>query len=191
MAAYRLKVYKGNVDYEGAFLFSGAPVSSRTHYWGMTNEIQGIYRTADRGFEFVGGLGWDSWERDLAPQQKEDYDIYYLRLGVNINSRTKQGFFGGGGAKFPIYTTEDAHLQSIGADQNPRLHPGRDLSLYGELGYRINPKWDLIGYYDGFRFRESNRVSVTARALAPGATFTVFQPQSRMDIVGVKIQYTF
>ena len=191
LAAYRLKVYKGNVDYEGAFLFTGTPVSSRTHYFGYTNEIQGIYRTADRSFEFVSGLGWDSWQRNLSPQQEEDYDIYYVRLGININTRTKQGFFGGGGAKFPIYTTEDAHLQSIGADQNPRLHPGRDLSLYGELGYRINPKWDLIGYYDSFRFRQSNVVTVSANAIAPGASFIVFQPQSRMDIVGLKIQYTF
>ena len=191
LAAYRLKFYKGNVDYDGAFLLTGAPVSGSTHYWGYTNEIQAIYRTLNNPLEFVGGLGWDSWQRHLSPQQEEDYDVYYVRLGVNINTRIKRGFFGNAGIKYPIYVTEDAHLRGIGIDQNPRLHPRRDVSATGELGYRFNTNWDLIGYYDGWRFSQSNTVTVTSNAALPGTSINVFQPKSKQDLVGVKLQYNF
>lgn len=185
--AYRFKYYKGDVDYTGAFLFTGAPISGTTKYWGMAHELQLIYRTPDPTVEYVFGLGWDSWERNLSPFQREDYDVYFLRIGANINARTKQGVYGGGGLKYPLRTREDAHLTSIGFDQNPELRPGNDLSLYGELAYRFNQNWDLVGYYDSFRFRQSNSPTVTGG----GLTFNVFQPKSNMDVVGLKLQYTF
>ena len=170
LAAYHLKFYTGNVDYDGANLLTGVPVNGSTHCWGYTNEIQAIYRT---------------------PKQDEDYDVYYLRVGVNVNTRTKRGFFGTAGIKYPIHVNENANLMEIGFDQNPRLHPKGEVAGSAELGYRFNANWDLIGYYDGWRFGQSNTAVVTANASFPGQSINVFQPQSKMDIYGVKLQYNF
>jgi len=191
LASYHLKFYTGNVDYDGANLLTGVPVNGSTHYWGYTNEIQAIYRTPNNPLEFVGGFGWDSWQRHLSPQQDEDYDVYYLRVGVNVNTRTKRGFFGTAGIKYPIHVNENANLMEIGFDQNPRLHPKGEVAGSAELGYRFNANWDLIGYYDGWRFGQSNTAVVTANASFPGQSINVFQPQSKMDIYGVKLQYNF
>jgi len=191
LAAYRGKLYTGRVDYSGALLLTGAPVSGRTDYNGITNEIQAIYRAAGSTVDFVGGLGWDYWQRNLSASQKEDFNIVFLRLGADLNTRTKVGFYGGAGVKYPVYTRENAHLTDIGFDQNPDLKPGKDVSLYAQLGYRLNNRWDLIGYYDSYRFSQSDSVRVTAIRFFPGTNFSLIQPRSSMDAFGVKLQYTF
>ena len=186
-AGYNLKLYVGNVDYEGAFLGSLAPLSNETHYQGLTNEAQLIYRTARSPVDFTTALGWDHWNRKLSAIQKESYDVLYWRLGAALNATAKDGVLASLGAKFPLWIRENAHLTDLGFSQNPRLHPGRDFSLYGTLGYRFNPGWDLIGYYDSYRFKQSGTEFVTQGA----ALFGVFQPRSRMDIFGVKLQHNF
>jgi hypothetical protein len=63
--------------------------------------------------------------------------------------------------------------------------------VYAQLGYRFNRNWDLVGYYDGYRFGQSNFVTTTANTTFPRATFSVFQPKSSMDVFGLKVKYTF
>lgn len=189
--AYRGQFRRGTVTYEGAFLFSGQPTTARTRYTGLVNELQGIYRfPASAGFEALGGLGFDYWERNILPDQKEDYAVVFARLGINIDPRAARGFFGGAGLKLPFYVSENAHLDEIGFDQNESLHPKGELSAYAQAGYRFGQGWSLIGYYDGYRFGESKTVTATSSAF-PGTKFLIFQPASKVDSFGLKLQYEF
>jgi hypothetical protein len=194
LLGWRGKLYWGSVDYNGALLFSGAPATGTTDYAGASNELQVIYRPYGGNLDkidFVGSLGLDAWERNLSAQQKEEYRVAFARLGIEYNDRTSQGWFGGGGIKKPIYAREDAHLTDIGFDQNPLLRPGKDPSLYGQVGYRFNAQWSLVGYYDSYRFGRSSAETVTARRSFPGRTFSVFQPESKMDLLGLRLQFSF
>jgi len=185
-AEYNLKFYQGNVDYTGSTLFPPIiPISNESKYRGLQNEIRAVYRFPDSAFDAVLAGGWDRWERKLkGTGQQEDYDVVYVRLGAAFNSTVNQGIIGSIGAKYPVYTRENAHFETIGGLNNPRLKPGKDVSMYGTLGYRFNPRWDVIGYYDGYRFKESNVVSVV-----PFGGF--IQPESKMDLFGVKVQHNF
>ena len=189
--AYHGEFRRGTVNYEGAFLLSGQPTTARTRYTGLLNELQGIYRFPDsHGVELLGGLGFDYWERNILPDQIEDYSVVFARFGLNLDPRSSTGFFGGFGVKLPLYVGENAHLDEIGFDQNETLHPKGNLSAYAQLGYRIQRRWSVIGYYDGYRFGESKPVTATSAAF-PGTQFMIFQPASKIDSFGVKLQYEF
>lgn len=189
--AYRGLFRYGTVDYNGAFLFTGAPTTAQTRYWDVVNEAQAIYRFGQPlGVELVTGVGLDYWRRKILPDQREDYSVGFMRLGINLDPRRPTGFFGGGGLKYPFYVSENAHLTDLGFDQNPHLEPKGELSAYGQLGYRFTPRWSLIGYYDSLRLGESQTVRVTA-ADSPGTTFFLFQPASTITAYGLRLQYSF
>lgn len=194
---YRGRLYFGSVDYQGSFLGTDIPLSGTTEYTGLSNEAQLIYRLpgSASGTEFVSGLIWDYWNRQLSADQHEQYWIASLRLGVQFDQRAARGFFGGGGLKYPFWTREDAHLRDIGFSANPRLEPKGAVSLYAEAGYRFNPAWSLIGYYDSYRFRESAPTAVLVNPSVPGcgapAGCTLVQPASRLDSFGLRLRYSF
>lgn len=183
---YNLKLYTGNVDYTGALLATGTPISGETHYRGLQNELRTIYRTAG-GVDFMLAAGWDHWKRELSAAQAETYDVLYARLGAGFGAMAKQGMFGSAGVKHPFYVRENANFTALGFSSNPRLRPRGNFSFYGTLGYRIN-SWDIMGYYDSYRFKQSNTVAVTD---GTGTTFVAFQPKSRQDVVGMKVQHNF
>jgi len=116
--------------------------------------------------------------------------VVFARLGFNIDPRAARGFFGGAGVKIPFYVSENAHLDELGFDQNERLNPKGELSVYAQAGYRFAARWSLIGYYDGYRFGESKTVTTTSSAF-PGTQFLLFQPASKVDSFGLKLQYEF
>ena len=187
-AGYDLKAYRGDVDYTGATLFGGIPVSDETRYRGWSHELLGIWRPAGGAFDVVLAGGVDSWERRIpATAQQEDWLTIYVKLGMAYNALARQGVVGTLGVKYPAWTRENAHFETVGGLNNPKLRPGKEPSLYGSLGYRFNPKWDVIAYYDSFRFKASNTVAVAL----PAATGFFFQPESKMDIFGVKVQHNF
>ena len=191
--AYRGEFRRGEVQYDGALLFDpSTPVSATTRYTGLVNELQAIYRWPHAyGPEVVAGLGYDYWERNILPDQREDYSVVFLRLGVNLDSRQNRRWFGGGGLKLPIYVSENAHFDEIGFDQNPKLEPEGRPSFYGQVGYRFAPNWSVIGYYDSYRFAESKAVSVTSSSTFPGSTFLFVQPASSVNTYGVKVRFSF
>ena len=186
-AGYDLKAYRGDVDYTGALLFTGTPFSGETRYRGWSHELQAIWRAAGSALDVVLAGGVDSWERRLNVGQQEDWLTIYVKLGMAYNAVARQGVTGSLGIKYPAWTRENAHLETVGALNNPKLRPGKEPSLYGTLGYRFNPKWDVTAYYDSFRFKQSNSVAV----VTPTAAGTAFQPESRMDVFGLKVQHNF
>jgi hypothetical protein len=184
--AYNVKTYVGNVDYTGALLVSGTPISGETHYRGIQNEFQTHYRMTN-GFGFMLAFGWDHWRRELSQAQEEEWNILYARAGVAYEP-VRTGIIGSAGVKYPVHTRENARFNDLGFTTNPHLRPGKDWSLYGTLGYRVNANWDILAYYDSFRFKQSNIVAVVDGA---GNSFGAFQPKSRQDQLGLKVQHTF
>ena len=67
------------------------------------------------------------------------------------------------------------------------IRPGRELSGYAEVGYRLSPAWKLTGYYDSYRFAQSPNVQLTRG----GNAFIAWQPRSAQDVVGLRIDYYF
>ena len=190
---YRGKLYAGKVHYDTFYQTTSAPVATTTQYSGAAHEGQLSYRVTSthQQLDYVAGLGLDTWQRSVANNgfnQVEDYLIIYLRSGINLEQAGKgKGLHGGVGLKYPLYTWEDAHLDSLGYDSNPVITPGKDISLYAELGYRINKNWDVLGYYDSWRFKRSK----TVMASRGGMLYGVYQPQSSMDAYGIKAMYSF
>lgn len=184
--AYRGRLYVGEVNYEGALLFSpNVPVTSTTRYAGVANEAQLRYRGL--GLDFFGAAGVDTWERRLSADQSEDYTIAFVRLGVESAPKRK-GLLFGVGIKYPVWTRENAHFDDLGYDQNPYLQPGKSVSAFAQVGYRFQEHWALIGYMDSFRFSQSDVVTVTRNG-APAGAF--LQPASNLYVFGLKLEYTF
>ena len=190
---YRGKLYAGRVHYDTFIQQTNTPVATTTQYSGVIHEGQLSYRStaADFKLDYVAGLGLDTWQRNIdnnGYSQIEDFLIIYLRGGFNLERPAHAtGWHGGGGLKYPIFTWEDAHLDSLGYTSNPTLSPGKDISLYAELGYRISQRWDVIGYYDSWRFKRSNTVTASRGGLLYG----IYQPKSSMDALGLKAIYSF
>lgn len=189
--AYRGRAYFGDVDYQGAELFTATPVSSTTSYAGIANEGQARWRAQipgmpDHRVDYVLALGWDTWERKLGPVQKEDYGIAYLRVGGEVALKKGERWTVGAGVKYPVFTREDAHMTDIGFDRNPTLKPGGDINPYADVSYRFAGKFSVTAYYDGFEFKQSRSEAVTSPASGP---VSVFQPPSSMSVIGLKLEY--
>jgi hypothetical protein len=191
--AYRGRFYVGDVDYDGALLFApSVPVTGTTSYLGMSNEAQLRYRFPTRrgiySFDLLGAAGYDFWERELSDSQSEDFRVAFIRFGFEVNPTGSRGWTAGLGAKYPVWTEEDAHLEDLGFDDNEVLEPGRGLSVYGQAGFRFSRHLALIGYLDGYNFLESDEVAVSQNGAPAGF---VFQPASMQYNVGLKLVYLF
>jgi hypothetical protein len=189
--AYRGKLWGGEVQYDGATLFGGTPVTSTTNYIGLNNELQVRWRKPGEtggSLDGVLGAGLDVWRRELSSVQKEDYAVGYLRLGVESGADDFSTWSLSVGFKYPVWTYENAHFDEIGFDSNPILHPGREISPYGSLGYRFTPEWQIVAYYDGFRFSKSAPVQTNEVAMGLGPT-TLVQPASTMSVFGIRVEY--
>jgi hypothetical protein len=201
LLAWRAKLYVGTVNYDTFVMCNcasdGAPVSTKTDYSGAASEGQLVYRYNLGAFKLdqVGGLGLDTWRRRIrngGGDQIEDYSILYLRAGLKLaKSRYEAGFHGELGIKYPVSTRENAHLDSEGYTSNPAISPKGAVSGYGELGYRINSRFDLVGYYDSWRFGRSADVRANKPADPPGSYWVIYQPKSNMDTLGVKLLVSF
>ena len=192
--AWRAKLYAGTVDYDTFEISTGAPVSTKTDYNGVASEGQEFYRYNLGTYQLdqLGGLGLDYWRRSISNpggDQIEDYSILFFRAGLRLTKPgLEPGFHGELGLKYPVWTREDAHLDQEGFTSNPSLSPKGALSGYGEFGYRINARFDVLGYYDSWRFRQSANVIAVDTA---GTTWAIWQPKSNMDVWGAKLLVSF
>ena len=184
---FESRVYGGSVDYDGALLFTGEPVTGTTRYGGWRNEAQALYQFGSSPGAAVLGLGYDYWNRQLSADQHEEYGVAYVRLGLDIDRRERRGWFAAAGVKYPFHVDENAHFPDIGFAPNTHLRPEGEASLYAELGYRFSPQWSLGGYYDSYRFGASDPVLVTDGL----TTEAFFQPKSSIDSLGLRLRYSF
>lgn len=198
--SYFGKLYHDTVTYNGQ-TFGGTPVETDTKYNGSAHEVallvrkgwgSGILQTSI-------GIGLESWQRAivndlLGIEQIEDFQIQYGRVTFGFERlRTDKGWYGGVGYKFTHNTKENAHFDDLlGVDNNPALHPGDSDTFSLHLGYRLNQNWNLVMYYDGYSFKESNNVQLTlggAPFPAPGWVF--LQPTSHMQLLGMYLKADF
>lgn len=191
---WRAKVYGGTVDYDTFEILSGNPVSTQTDYGGYSSEGNLVFRHAmgAQRIDQVLGLGLDFWRRSIrngGGNQIEDFSILFLRAGIRMNhGAAMQGFHGELGIKYPVATREDAHLTEWGYTSNPALTPKGAVSGYAELGYRVNARFDIVAYYDSWRFKASDAVIVRDSS---NALWQVLQPKSSMDALGLKLLASF
>ena len=189
---YRGEIYFGQVNYSGAYLLTGVPATGNVDYFGVLNEGQLRYRFPLRGSEHLDAVlaaGADLWRRQFqGSDQKEDWGVVYARLGAELGPQAgKPGWLAALGLKYPVYTYENAHLTDIGFDQNPTLTPGKDWSAYASVGYRFGAHWSVVGYYDSYRFQQSASVQATLN----GTQYSIYQPKSSMDVLGIQVLYSF
>ncbi len=193
LMGYRGKIWTGTVDYDGSTLFGNVPVSGSTGYLGIGNEVQARFRSqlkSNYRRDFLTALGLDVWRRELSPVQREDFTVIYARAGFEIDSVSPQTWLFALGLNYPLWIREDAHLTDIGFDNNPELNPGGKISIYGHAGYRLNRKWNLVGYVDSYRFAKSQAEPVNEIANRIGPVL-VFQPASNMLVVGIRLERVF
>jgi hypothetical protein len=190
----RSRLYLGQVAYDGQTQ-SGVPHTTRTDYLGWTAELDFTHRFLAASAEpYVWGitvsLGYDSWLRSLHDKgdvygYDERYDVGYGRLGAVYSG--DHGWQLQGGVKLPFYTREEVGLTRLGFDSDPTLKPKPDYSLYAAVSYRLNPRWDMGGYYDSYRFRPSDSALVSGG----GSLYSVYQPKSQQDSIGFYLNYRF
>lgn len=195
--AWHGKLYGGTVNYDTYVVSTGAPITTQTDYSGVMNEGQLFFRK-DQGnykLDYIAGLGFDFWRRGIRNtgfSQIEDYSVLFLRLGMRLGkSRMDAGFHAECGIKYPVSTWEDAHLPSLGYTSNPSISPSGVVSGYVELGYRIAPQFDVVGYYDSWRFDRSGEVRTNKPTDPAGSYWLVHQPKSDMDAIGIKLLVSY
>jgi hypothetical protein len=191
LLGYRGKIWTGTAEYTGSTLFGNAPITGTTGYFGFGNEVQARFRShlkKNYRRDFLASLGLDLWTRELSSIQSEDYTVVYARAGFEIDSVSPQTWLFALGLKYPLWVREDAHLTDIGFNRNPELNPGGKVSLYGQVGYRFNRKWNVVGYVDSYRFTESQKEPVNEIANGIGPVL-VFQPASDMLIIGIRLEW--
>lgn len=182
-------LYAGRPTYDGQFIGGGA-LSSDIDYAGGTLEGLALWKTRAGAFDLAGlaGLGWDAWRRRITFNgQTEDWSVWYLKAGAELAKPGATGWRAGAGLTYTISTSENAHLDSLGFDSNPRLHPGKDWGAYLEVGYRFSPSWEIDGYWRYRRFPESDHVTVNLG----GVPVDAFQPESKEETLGVGVVYRF
>lgn len=190
LLGYRGRIWAGTADYTGSTLFGNTPITGTTGYRGIDNEVQARFRSQLKNNyrrDFLASLGLDLWTRELSSIQSEDYTVIYARAGFEVDSVSPQTWLFALGLKYPLWVREDAHLTSIGFDRNPELNPDGKVSFYGQAGYRLNRKWNVVGYFDSYRFSESKGepVNEIARGFGP---VIVFQPASEMLTIGIRVE---
>ena len=129
---YRGEIYFGQVNYNGAELFTGAPATANVDYFGVLNEGQIRYRFPLRGNRALGcsASGGRGSLAAAVSRQRSDGGlgrVYARRAQNSVPRPASQDGSLRLGLKYPVYTYENAHLTDIGFDQNPTLTPGQGL----------------------------------------------------------------
>lgn len=175
--SYHGKIYTGTVPYDTASLTTLTPVTTTTDYFGMLNEVRGVFPT--NVLDVVVGLGYDFWSRTISdgatatgtvvPGYTENWGILFARFGMSAN--LTESFNIAAGLKRTITNREEVNTMGITGVG----HPGTSTSPYLDLAYKFDDGFSLGAYYDSWRFGKS-----------PMHSSTVYQPKSNMDLFGIK-----
>ncbi|HEY0635613.1 MAG TPA: hypothetical protein VGE00_09530 [Gammaproteobacteria bacterium] len=185
---FRGRFYSGTVDCDGQLKAGGSCTSNDTDYDGlaMTADFTGRFLGADGEYSDLGlrlAVGGETWQRSLsgASSYSEEYVVFFGKLGLAYTP--EQGLFGEVGAKYPFSVDEDVDLYD-----DLSLSPQGAMSLYAQVGYNLNQRWVIKGYYDSYRFKASD-----TEPLINGGTLVgdVKQAESNMDTLGVMLGFYF
>jgi hypothetical protein len=196
--AAEARVYTGVVDYES----SGG--MSETDYQGGRAAVVAGYRWdgvwPGYSVDALGGAGIERWTRDIlnnsslsVSNMNETYRVAYAVLDAGVGHAAKGWRYRWDiGVKQPFDTSEQVDLMSLGYDRDVTLSPGRSLSGFARARFeRDNDskpgRCSITVYYDGYRFAKSDVKVVTAA----GVPRAVWQPESRMDVFGVSVEFPF
>lgn len=195
----RGRLYLGRVGYDGQTLATPpVAVATDTDYSGWSAELDFTRRFLAEASDTSGdhwgvrlALGFDSWRRNIrdtatAYGYEERYGIGYGRLGAVYTSA--RGWSVQGGVKLPLVTGETVGWSRFGYD-DPILRPKPDYSLYATASYRFDQHWSVGGYYDSYRFKQSDTEPLTVNGIPSG--WSVYQPKSQQDTIGLYLQYRF
>ena len=192
-------VYGGEVDYEGQTQ-DGVPLDTDTDYLGGYVEGTLGYRLPmpprQHAIDVLASFGLDLWERDIANASdslgrsvlglKEDYRVWVGRLGVGLFSRWV-GWLSHVhvGVKYPLDAKVDVSEFGV------TLKPKRDPSVFARMRAwhpgGASPGLGFMLYYESYRFDDSPTEQGRFRDLP----VRVFQPESDMDTVGLRLSYSF
>ena len=191
------RLYLGQVDYDGQacniITDICVPSKTKTNYNGSQAEGLAGYHFGDQfGFNLLGGLGLDSWIREIkatatAGGAIEDYLILYAKLGAGLSKNSEQSAYRFHlGIKYPFFTYEHSNVPDGGGLD---LTPGKRASGFArfdaEFGAKNQPHFGLTIFYDTYRFS----MSPLEPAPIQGIPKLWFQPESHMDIIGVQLAY--
>lgn len=201
--AAEIRGYTGDIDYEGRTQ-SGIPVESDVDYSGISGEFTWSNRVAHGGNTCAQlALGFDAWSREIKDSTlsdgtpvfgyQEDYRIIYGKLGpgFHLGNGTSRSLLQLG-IKYPLYTKEEVNLSTVGFDTDVELKPGKRVSLYAKWrkvwsGESGRTRLGASIYYDSFAFGASDWKPITAS----GTLYAVRQPDSRMYVLGGRLEFYF
>jgi len=200
-------IFGGSVGYRG-FTTSGDPITTAVDYLGL--KLKG---DAGRTFNIAEsftiqpflGLGIRAWARHirdstilsgqnaglLSKGYTEQWTTLHARLGARGGMDISQtnSLFVEAGLKLPVYNENLAYFSREGIAPDQTMHPGLQVSLFGEAGVRLLMTGDRMGmkrmkasvFYDGLRFSRSPDVALRK----------FYQPRSAADIYGVNLGVLF
>jgi hypothetical protein len=199
------EVFFGSVDYDGQACSTDPitltsicqPATSTVDYFGikLDGDIGRRFRKAQTSFiEPFGGFGLWAWQRDIKNGTAADgsattgyiehWSTLYFRLGVRGGMDLSKGskMFAEAGVKLPVYNENTAYVSDIGYGPDVTLHPGKQASFFAEMGTKLN-RFKASIFYEGLRFSQSSTVS--------NGFYQFYQPQSTMDVFGIRIGAVF
>jgi hypothetical protein len=195
-----VKIVGGEVQYDGQD-DTGTHVSTDSRYGGWSADTGIGYRVmAVSGaytVDLSAGAGTERWRRNVLSGQNalgfrtsggaEDYVVDYWRADVGFPHRLNvSDAYLSIGVKMPFTIDEDVNI----GGQPIRLHPGKqawldvsyELSLFpGRDGEPFGTYVKL--FYGGYRFGKS--------PAEPAASLLVWQPESKMDVIGLSLGFSY
>jgi hypothetical protein len=189
------ELFGGNVDYDG-MTQSGIQSSTTVDYFGAKLKIEAghVFGSADNvQIEPFGGLGFAAWLRTIndgtsangakAYGYRENWKTLHVRLGLRarLGVSSQMRLFAESGVKLPVYNENSVDLNSFGIG-DVILHPGRQASLFGELGLQFRHLKTSL-FYDGMRFSRSDDEQAGG--------YIVYQPRSTADLIGLRLGVVF
>ena len=201
----RGEIFFGSVDYDGHACTTDPitlqqtcqPATATVGYVGLTFDGDIGFRFKLKQSSFIepfGGLGLRTWRRDIRNGTAadgsatagyiEDWSTLNFRLGVRggVDLSKSSKMFAEAGVKLPLYNVNTAYVSDIGLGPDVTIHPGKQASYFAEAGVTINRVRASV-FYDGLRFSQSSPVS--------NGMFVFFQPQSTMDVYGIRLGVIF
>lgn len=196
----------GEVDYRGRTL-NDVPLNTTTSYIGVNTKLTLGHRQPNGwgsySWDWVGGLGFDYWEREIedgldnlgnpVTGYLETYSALYAHAGAGLYKRAGNwSRYLQAGFKYPIRVNE-----TVSEPFNMELEPGNNLSGFVYLTFYRHDENDkrdfaIAFYYDTHRFSDSPSVIGDFDANGNSIRDDLFyQPKSDQDLFGIRLSLFF